>query len=98
MAAALGALERGIHVSAAAKEFNVPRITLLYKWKEKSPRECSMGPSTTLTAMEENILVQWIIAISKLHYPITKDQLLDSVEYIIKESNRKIYTLDVPPL
>ncbi|KAG5861430.1 hypothetical protein JTB14_018621 [Gonioctena quinquepunctata] len=26
MAAALGALERGIHVSAAAKEFNVPRI------------------------------------------------------------------------
>ncbi|KAG5867120.1 hypothetical protein JTB14_018073 [Gonioctena quinquepunctata] len=58
MAAALGALERGIHVSAAAKEFNVPRVTLLYKWKDKSPRECSMGPSTTLTAMEENILVQ----------------------------------------
>ncbi|KAG5865853.1 hypothetical protein JTB14_035346 [Gonioctena quinquepunctata] len=71
MAAALGALERGINVSAAAKEFNVPRVTLLYKWKGKSPRECSMGPSTTLTAMEENILVQWIIAISKLHYPIT---------------------------
>ncbi|KAG5868738.1 hypothetical protein JTB14_015985 [Gonioctena quinquepunctata] len=45
MAAALGALERGIHVSAAAKEFNVPRVTLLYKWKGKSPRECSMGPS-----------------------------------------------------
>ncbi|KAG5892175.1 hypothetical protein JTB14_026413 [Gonioctena quinquepunctata] len=43
MAAALGALKRGIHVSAAAKEFNVPRVTLLYKWKEKSPRECSMG-------------------------------------------------------
>ncbi|KAG5889814.1 hypothetical protein JTB14_025593 [Gonioctena quinquepunctata] len=78
MAAALGALERGIHVSAAAKEFNVPRVTLLYKWKEKSPRECSMGPSTTLTAMEENILVQWIIAISKLHYPITKDQLKEN--------------------
>ncbi|KAG5877167.1 hypothetical protein JTB14_014488 [Gonioctena quinquepunctata] len=55
MAAALGALDRGIHVSAAAKEFNVPRVTLLYKWKEKSPRECSMGPSATLTAMEENI-------------------------------------------
>lgn len=89
MAAALGALERGINVSAAAKEFNVPRVTLLYKWKGNSPRECSMGPSTTLTALEENILVQWIIAISKLHYPITKDQLLDSVEYIIKETNRK---------
>ncbi|KAG5864375.1 hypothetical protein JTB14_021705 [Gonioctena quinquepunctata] len=29
MAAALGALERGIHVSAAAKEFNVPRIDLI---------------------------------------------------------------------
>ncbi|KAG5869645.1 hypothetical protein JTB14_003582 [Gonioctena quinquepunctata] len=60
MAAALGALERGIHVSAAAKEFNVPRVTLLYKWKDKSPIECSMGPSTTLTAMEENILARKI--------------------------------------
>ncbi|KAG5871205.1 hypothetical protein JTB14_019301 [Gonioctena quinquepunctata] len=43
MAAALGALERGINVSAAAKEFNVPRVTLLYKWKGKSPKRMLNG-------------------------------------------------------
>lgn len=89
MTAALEAVRRGVAVASAAKQFNVPRVTLLYKSTGKSPLECSMGPPTILSTAEENILIQWIFELAKLHYPISKLQLIDSVEQIIKETKRK---------
>lgn len=49
-----------------------------------------MGPSTVLTTPEEDILVKWTTELSDRHFPITKEQLLDSVQRIIIEQKEII--------
>lgn len=85
---ALEAVERGISITVASKTFGIPRTTLLYKSTGKFPVNATMGPATILTAAEEAILVEWILSLANMHYPITKDQLIDSVEHIIRETKR----------
>lgn len=86
--AALEAVARGTPVSTAAKNHSVPRITLLVKSRRKLPVDCRMGPSTILSTDEELLLEKWILSLVNAHHPVTKEQLFDSVELIIKESKR----------
>lgn len=88
MNAALEAVGRGIPVATAAKMHSVPRVTLMYKSSGRLPVECRMGPSTVLTTKEEDLLEKWILSLAKVHHPVTKEQLLDSVYLIIQESKR----------
>lgn len=88
MNAALEAVGRGIPVATAAKMHSVPRVTLMYKSSGRLPVECRMGPSTVLTPKEEDLLEKWILSLAKVHHPVTKEQLLDSVYLIIQESKR----------
>lgn len=86
MAAALEDCDRGLPVATSAKKHKVPRITLLYKFRGKIPRKCTMGLKSYLTKEEENVLSQWIT--QGAGFPVGKDQLLDSVQQVMVELKR----------
>ncbi|CAG5019376.1 unnamed protein product [Parnassius apollo] len=86
---AIEAVKKGLKISEAAKKFNVPRITLHNKVNGKSPIECSMGPSTILSKEEENILEIWIKEMLDKHIPVTKEDLMDSVQRIIIDKKQE---------
>ncbi|KAG5883196.1 hypothetical protein JTB14_013903 [Gonioctena quinquepunctata] len=88
MNAALEAVARGIPVATAAKIHSVPRVTLMYKSSGRLPTECRMGPRTVLNTNEEDLLEKWILSLAKVHHPVNKEQLLDSVSLIVQESKR----------
>lgn len=88
MGRAIDAVKRGETVGVASLKYGVPRITLRNKVTGKSPTVCAMGPATILTAQEENILVKCLFALADRHFPISREQLLDSVQQIIINSNR----------
>ncbi|XP_013189681.1 uncharacterized protein LOC132903318 [Amyelois transitella] len=88
MAQAITAVREGEKISTAAKKFGVPRITLHDKISGKTPIECSMGPSTYLSTEEEAILEKWILDMAERHIPITRDELLDSVQRIIVDQKK----------
>lgn len=94
---AIDAVLRGMPVATAAKRFSVPRITLMYKAKGKSPKTRRMGPDPVLTNEEEYILEDWILTMAKAGFPITKSELLDSVQHLIQELQRKNPFLDNRP-
>ncbi|KAJ8968823.1 hypothetical protein NQ314_002085 [Rhamnusium bicolor] len=85
---ALDAVRRGVSVSSASKQYKIPRITLLYKAKGKYAVNCRMGPETTLTSIEEDILVKWLLSIADAGFPAIRVQLLDSVQIIMQKLDR----------
>lgn len=85
---ALDTVRRGVSVASASRQFNIPRITLLYKSKGKYDVNARMGPDTILSSDEEQLLVQWLLNIAAAGFPATKLQLLDSVEMLIKKLKR----------
>lgn len=85
MAKAIEEVRKGEKISVAATRYGVPRITLHNKITGKSPVDCNLGPATVLSHEEENILVRWVCFMAEKHFPVTKEQLLDSVQKIISE-------------
>lgn len=85
---ALDAIKNGTPCLAAAKQYNVPRTTLIGKIKGIYPEECRSGAPSVLTVNEENLLVQWLINMGRMGFPVTKDQFLDSVSLLIKNLKR----------
>ncbi|XP_051168142.1 uncharacterized protein LOC127285953 [Leptopilina boulardi] len=85
MLAALKDVENGMTLSAASKLYNVPRTTLWDKYHGRSPVERKMGPECVLSKEEETLLVQWMFDVGKCGFPVTKEQLLDSVQLLVKE-------------
>lgn len=88
MQKALAALKDGMKLREAARTFSVPKTTLLYKHTGKYPVKRRMGPETILSRTEEKLLVDWIIHMGKHGFPITKCQLLDSVQKLLNDMNR----------
>ncbi|KAJ8937818.1 hypothetical protein NQ318_003722 [Aromia moschata] len=97
MKGALEEVKRGTSVSRASKLFGVPRVTLLYKHTGKSPIARKMGPESILTVQEESHLEQWIIHLGSRGFPVTKNQLLDSVQLLIRKLNRSTPFVDQRP-
>ena len=60
MEAAIEDVERGLPVATSAKKHKVPRITLLYKVRGKTPRKRKMGRDSYLSSENEELLVQWL--------------------------------------
>ncbi|XP_071056510.1 uncharacterized protein [Onthophagus taurus] len=85
---AIAAVKRGSSVNAASKNFNVPRTTIKYKLEGKYELDCRMGPETTLTKDEEETLVKWICSVADAGFTVTRLQLLDSVQMLLKKLNR----------
>lgn len=97
MNAALEAVARGTPVAQAARIHSIPRVTLMYKSQGKLPVDCRMGPNTILTTNEEDLLEKWILSMAKAHHPVNKEQLLESVQLIIRESKRPNPFTDARP-
>lgn len=57
---ALNARKRGLSYEKAAKMYNVPKSTLIYKEKGITPMERKMGPPAFLSQDEEKLLVEWL--------------------------------------
>ncbi|CAG9828044.1 unnamed protein product [Diabrotica balteata] len=72
VAAAIEDVRLGMSIASAAKRHQVPRVTLLYKVKGKTPISRRTAPKTILTSDEENLLVQWILDSSEAKFPITQ--------------------------
>lgn len=87
---ALQAINRGMPVKTASREYKIPKTTLHSKFHGKYPIECSAGAPPILTKEEESTLVKWIVCVAKVGFPISRDQLLDSVRTLLlkkKKSN-----------
>jgi hypothetical protein len=87
---ALNAIKNGTPCATASKRYKIPRTTLIGKIKGIYPEECRSGAPSVLTANEENILSEWIIIINmgRMGFPVSKDQLLDSVSLLVKNLGR----------
>lgn len=85
---AINAVKTGQSPFAAANAFNVPRATLISKIEEKYQSDTS-GPDGYLNINEEKMLVDWVKAMGNAGFPITKNQLLDSVQKVVVEMKRK---------
>lgn len=85
MLKAIEAVNNGSSIKRAAKSFNVPRTTLSDKVRGKTPIDRKMGPQSILSPAEENILEDWILHLASRRFPVTRDQLLDSVQALIKK-------------
>ena len=66
----------------------IPRTTLLYKYQGKLPFGKNVGPTPFLTKDEEAEVVKWIMHLSQRGFPVTKNQLINSVQLLIKKLER----------
>nr|CAD7203179.1 unnamed protein product [Timema douglasi] len=82
---AIEAVQKGSPIATAAKIFKVPRVTLLYKVKGKTPVSRKMGPETIFTGIEEQLLVDWVLKMARAGFPVTKEIFLRSVSRLAKE-------------
>jgi hypothetical protein len=65
--------------NAAAKFFNIPRTTIRRKIQNPETKS-TYGPEPVLTTVVEQKIVNWIANRQKAGYPITKRQLLNTVQ------------------
>lgn len=83
--------EEHLGIREASRRYGVPRGTIqdrLHGRVKEGPRK--MGPATVLSAEEENEVVQWLVEVAKCGFPQKKNDLLNTVEKIVKE--KKIQT------
>lgn len=87
---ALDAIRKGMKVSTASKNFNIPRTTLRHKLCGDAPETSGhVGPQAVLGIEIENELVAWIKDSARNGFPINKDGLLDSVKKIVEKGGLK---------
>lgn len=89
MQKAILAVENGMSINGAAKSFKVPRMTLSDKVKGKTPIGRKMGPPSILSNEQEMLLERWILHLASLRFPIRKEQLLDSVQLLMKQLGKR---------
>lgn len=94
---ALEEILNGASISESARKFGVPRSTLSEKRSGKLPTEHRMGPPTILLAEEEDLLVKWILHLAETGFPVSRDQLLDSVQTMLQNSKRETVFTDNRP-
>ena len=86
---ALNALDEGYTLREAAGNFGVAKSTLFAKLKHFSTIDCRKGPSTVLSADEEDLIVKWILYCSEHGFPVTKTHLLNCVQKFLIDNCRK---------
>lgn len=92
---AVTAVKSGMSCSEASRKYKVPRITLLYKVQGKfKDKKC--GRESYLNHEEEKLLVDWIVTMGKAGFPVTKIELLDSVQRLVKDLKVKYPEREFP--
>ncbi|XP_046395793.1 uncharacterized protein LOC124163054 [Ischnura elegans] len=72
----------------AAKKCNVPRVTLKYKVEGKHPIDRKMGPAAILSTGEETTISNWIYSMARAGFPFTMQEVIFSVQRLLKELKR----------
>lgn len=79
------------------REKGIPKYTLSTKINKKIPMNQKIGPPTVLSDSEENRIVKWILAKTKVGFSIHPETLIDSIQKILKETNKpNTFTDDRP--
>lgn len=89
--------ENGLAIKQAASKHGVPRMTLSDKLKGNTPEGRKMGPQTWLTEDEEKMLVEWALTLCKAGFPLTMEDLQNSVQQLTKELQRNFPFTDGRP-
>lgn len=84
-------------LSAANRQYGIPKGTLFNKLTGKVPSTREMGPPTILTMDEEQTLEKWILAKAKLGFPMHPDEVKDTVQRVLKAVNRATPFTDFRP-
>ena len=70
------AVQEGMAVSGAAKQFKVPRKTLDDRIKGRVQHGCRSGPPTALTVEEERALAAYLLYMAEHGFPLTSSMAL----------------------
>lgn len=86
---AIEALKNGENAFRVSKRYGIPRSTLIYKAKGKLPlnKDRKFGPAPRLGYNAEEMLKKWVMALAVRGFPITKSDLVTSVQQILKGMN-----------
>ncbi|KAL0852380.1 hypothetical protein ABMA28_000577 [Loxostege sticticalis] len=84
---AIAAIKNGMPKKEAARVFNIPRATLQFRINNDIVN-AKPGPPTVLTKVEEETIVEWIVASSKKGFPRRKEDVLHSVERFLEKAPR----------
>lgn len=84
---ALDAVRKGETVNSASKRFGIPQSTLALQVSGKTPLIQIMGPKPILRYNIEEMLVNWIKALADRGFPVTKVDILVSVNQLVKDMN-----------
>lgn len=95
MVAAIAAVKEGLGLKKAARQFDVPKTTLLYKVRGVYPEKRKMGPETIFSIEEEKLLSDWVLSTAKAGFPVSKENFLISVTRLARELN-KTFKNDIP--
>lgn len=80
-------VRNGKSIAGTSKKYNIPETTIRAK-RDNKYADKNPGPSTVLTSNEEAEIVNWIFFCCKTGFPITKNQLLESVLVICQNIKR----------
>lgn len=84
---------------AACKAYGIPQSTIRYRLSGKWTKKVRKGPQTVLTLIEEQKLVQYLIAMEKKGFPVVKELLLHKVKTFFETNSRpNPFTQNVPGL
>ena len=67
--------QHGVKHGTAAKQFGIPKTTLLDRLKGRVPDEAEAGAPTVLTTSEEQKLCQFIQESSSMGFPLARNEL-----------------------
>lgn len=84
-------------LNSAFQKYGVPKATLSKKVRGLAPMERRMGPNTVLNKGEEDKIANWILSKAKLGFPMHPNEVLDSVQKVILETNRETPFTDGRP-
>lgn len=69
-----------MNIRQAVKTYNIPKSTLIDTMRDRYQNPGNLGGPTVLLENEEKHLVTWIAEMGQLGFPVTKSQLVDSVQ------------------
>ncbi|XP_044012267.1 MFS-type transporter clz9-like [Aphidius gifuensis] len=86
---ALAKLKDGQSLGSVARQYKIPKSTLSSKHRGLSKQTIQRrGPQCVLGDENEKQLVNWILQMSEHGFPITKSQLINSVQLLFKVSKK----------
>ncbi|XP_031781093.1 uncharacterized protein LOC116416491 [Nasonia vitripennis] len=87
---AVNAVNHGTSVRKAALKYSVPPTSIHRAVKNPEQSNLMAGPAPILSTEVENEIVSWILYRAEKGYPITKTELLDSVQSYIRNLGDEI--------